>query len=202
MLIGDQTQSNLFRVAMETLPDGTEQGAALPFAAELASGAMRPVFLPDGSLLMGQTGRGWQARGGHIASLQRIVWDAETRPMALERVTAEPDGFLLQFTRPLPDTVSLDELYEELAIESWAYRDAPDYGSERLGVREESFGDLLLSEDRTRVRLTLDQLDIPEVHPQQSARVYHLVLTHDELNASHGEVPMSAFYTLHHFPEP
>jgi len=202
MLIGDQTQSNLFRVAMETLPDGTEQGAAMPFASQLASGAMRPVFLPDGSLLLGQTGRGWQARGGHIASLQRIVWDGETRPLALERVTAEPDGFVMHFTGPLPDELTLDELSGSLAIESWAYRDAPDYGSERLGVREEAFDELQLSEDRTRVRLSLERLDIPEVHPQQSARVYHLVLDHDALSADHGEVPLSAFYTLHHFPEP
>ena len=48
------------------------KSCVVPFARFFASGVMRPVFLPDGSLLIGQTGRGWGAWGGQQASLQRL----------------------------------------------------------------------------------------------------------------------------------
>ncbi len=199
MLIGDQTQSNLFRVALETLPDGTVQGAAMPFARDLASGAMRPVFLPDGSLLLGQTGRGWQAKGGHIASLQRLTWRGDEAPLAIERVTVTDDGFELHFTRALPQGLSADALGEELNVNSWTYRDAPDYGSERLGVRNEGISRLAFSKNRKVLVLTLESTSVPEEHPQQTARVYHFELNSPQLAGDHADVPMSAFYTLHRF---
>lgn len=199
ILIGDQTQSNLFRVALETLPDGTVQGAAMPFARDLASGAMRPVFLPDGSLLIGQTGRGWQAKGGHIASLQRLVWQGEQAPLAIERVAVTAQGFELHFTRPLPEGLTADAVGEALNLESWTYRDAPDYGSERLGVRDEKVTELVLNQNRTALTLTLETTTLPQVHPQQTARVYHFELGSEELTRDHDGVPMSAFYTLHRF---
>jgi hypothetical protein len=71
MLMGDQTQSNVFRVATEVV-NGQMQGSIMPFIDGLESGVMRPLFLADGSLLLGQTGRGWQAKGGYVASLQRV----------------------------------------------------------------------------------------------------------------------------------
>ncbi|MAN50363.1 MULTISPECIES: DUF7133 domain-containing protein [unclassified Marinimicrobium] len=199
ILIGDQTQSNLFRVALETLPDGTVQGAAMPFARDLASGAMRPVFLPDGSLLLGQTGRGWQAKGGHVAALQRVSWQGEQPPLALKQITVTEDGFTLQFTRALPETLTPQALADALALSSWTYRDAPDYGSEQLGQRDEAIAGLTLSDDRTAVTLELESTEVPNVHPQQTARVYHFTLESDVLTRDHGGVPMSAFYTLHRF---
>ncbi|MGD8177414.1 family 16 glycoside hydrolase [Marinimicrobium sp. ARAG 43.8] len=199
MLIGDQTQSNLFRVALETLPDGTVQGGAMPFARELASGAMRPIFLPDGSLLLGQTGRGWQAKGGHVASLQRLVWRGDKAPQAIQRMNVTENGFTVHFVRPLPGSLSDEALRSGLAMSSWTYRDAPDYGSERLGLREEAIADLNISDDRKSVTLTLETTEIPQVHPQQTGRVYYLEVTAEALTSDHDGVPMSVFYTLHHF---
>ena len=62
-----------------------EQGSVMPFFEGLESGVMRPVFLPDGSLLLGQTGRGWQAKGGKVASLQHVRWDGKTVAPAIRR---------------------------------------------------------------------------------------------------------------------
>lgn len=62
MFVGDQTLSTLVRVQFEKVGD-TDQGTMIMFARDLASGIMRPCFLPDASLLLGQTGRGWQSRG-------------------------------------------------------------------------------------------------------------------------------------------
>ena len=91
MLIGDQTQSNLLRVVMQKVDD-VEQGSVMPFFEGLESGVMRPLFLPDGSLLLGQTGRGWQAKGGKVASLQHVRWDGKTVAPAIVAMRATPNG--------------------------------------------------------------------------------------------------------------
>lgn len=200
MFIGDQTQSNLLRVTTEVLADGTEQGAVMPFAKGLASGVMRPVFLPDGSMLVGQTGRGWQAKGGHVASLQRLVWDGETRPFAIDRVTATAEGFAVRFTKPLPKSVDLEALAKALSINSWVYRDAPDYGSEVLDEQSEKISEHNWSEDRQTLRIDLGSVALREVHPQQSGRVYHLVFSEPQSATAGANEPLEAFYTLHKFP--
>ena len=89
MLIGDQTQSNLLRVVVQKVGD-VEEGSVMPFFEGLESGVMRPVFLTDGSLLLGQTGRGWQAKGGKVASLQHVRWDGKT--VAPDIVAHADDG--------------------------------------------------------------------------------------------------------------
>src|SRR5690606_36966818 len=99
-IIVDQTQSNLLRIITESV-DGVEQGVVIPFAASLESGVMRPPFLPDGSMLLGQTGRGWQAKGGHVASLQRIQWVGTSVPASIFNVSARSDGFEIKLTKPL-----------------------------------------------------------------------------------------------------
>ena len=105
MLIGDQTQSNLLRVAMQKVGD-VEQGSVMPFFEGLESGVMRPVFLPDGSLLLGQTGRGWQAKGGKVASLQHVTLGRKDRRAADRRHGRHADGFRVDLTQPLGNGVS------------------------------------------------------------------------------------------------
>ena len=105
MLIGDQTQSNLLRVVVQKVGD-VEEGSVMPFFEGLESGVMRPVFLPDGSLLLGQTGRGWQAKGGKVASLQHVRWDGKTVAPQIVAMVATPDGFRIDLTQPLGNGVS------------------------------------------------------------------------------------------------
>lgn len=197
IFIGDQTQSNLLRVVTETV-DGVRQGAVIPFIDGLESGVMRPVFLKDGSMLVGQTGRGWQARGGHVASLQRIWWDQKQANQAIYRVSAKADGFELVLTRPLAAGVSEASLLEQIRIRSWVYRDAPDYGSDIMGERNEALKGLSISADRKTLRVVLSELSQPEVHPQQTARVYHIQLP--EALADKSPAALQAFYSLYQFP--
>src|SRR4029078_6284394 len=128
MLIGDQTQSNLLRVVMEKVGD-VEEGSVIPFFEGLESGVMRPVFLPDGSLLLGQTGRGWQAKGGKVAALQHVTWDGKTVEPQIRGMVATRGVSRVDLTRPLGNGVSEAILKTALSLESWVYRDAPDYGS-------------------------------------------------------------------------
>jgi hypothetical protein len=198
MFIGDQTQSNLLRVVTEKVGD-QEQGVAIPFATDLESGVMRPVFLPDGSLLLGQTGRGWQAKGGRVASLQRLVWDGKTIAPAIHHVSAVPGGFELTFTVPVPATFTDAQVAAALAIKSWTYRDAPDYGSPELDEHGEPYSQLTMGSDRTTVRVTLAKTEQPKVHPQQTARVYQLSVNGKMLwGATNPD--FEAFYTLYQFP--
>src|SRR5690554_5091627 len=199
MLIGDQTQSNLLRITTEQVGDH-QQGVVMPFMAGLESGVMRGVFLPDNSLLVGQTGRGWQAKGGHVAALQRIRWDGKTVPVAIDTVEATASGFTVRFTQPLK-TTDTEQLSQALAVNSWVYRDAPDYGSPELDTRQESFS-VSLADDGLALTLALENTEQPVVHPQQTARVYHLELNPDGLFSAAAGAPLQAYYTLYEFAKP
>ncbi len=200
MLIGDQTQSNLLRVNTEVV-DGVEQGAVMPFVDNLESGVMRPVFLPDGSLLLGQTGRGWQAKGGHVASMQRIVWDGKTIAPAIHSTHATSSGFALQLTQALNDDIDATKLKSLLSIESWVYRDAPDYGSDELGKALERITNISISPDRKQITISLAELGHASVHPQQTARVYHISLNNQNLFKDATTAQLQAYYTLYKFPK-
>ena len=200
MLMGDQTQSNLLRIAIQKV-DGIEQGSVMPFIDGLESGVMRPLFLKDGSLLLGQTGRGWQAKGGHVASLQRIVWDGKTVAPAITQMLATPTGFALEFTQPISGKITVDSLAALLSIESWVYRDAPDYGSDELGLQKDAIKSVTLSDDRKTLLIDLVSLEQAKVHPQQTARVYHAQLKTSSLFNKNVPEKMDAYYTLYQFPK-
>lgn len=199
MIMGDQTQSNLLRIAFQTV-DGVEQGSVMPFIDGLESGVMRPLFLKDGSLLLGQTGRGWQAKGGHVASLQRIVWDGKTIAPAIKEMLATATGFSLELTQPVEKNITTEQLQALLSLESWVYRDAPDYGSDELGLQQETIKSVSLSDDRKSIRIDLASLTQAKIHPQQTARVYHAQLKTQALFSKNAPEKMDAYYTLYKFP--
>jgi len=198
MLMGDQTQSNLFRVATE-LVNGQMQGSIMPFIDGLESGVMRPLFLADGSLLLGQTGRGWQAKGGYVASLQRVSWDGSTIAPNIKQMRVTAKGFEVQLTQPLAKSLSVVALRAALALDSWVYRDAPNYGSDEMSYQQEALKSLSISDDRRSFSIELATLSHPEVHPQQTARVYHLVLQSKALFSAASPATMTAYYSLYSF---
>ncbi|MDQ8183333.1 family 16 glycoside hydrolase [Pelagicoccus sp. SDUM812005] len=180
MFIGDQTQSKLLRVATYQI-QGETRAAVIPFGEKLQSGIMRPVFLPDGSLLLGQTGRGWQAHGGKIASLQRIVWDGQTIAQAIHsaRLHDDEQTISIALTQAIDASVTADQLQSQLSLTSWTYRDAPDYGSPELDTTEHRIRSAALSEDRRQITLNLAPESFQDIEFQTS-RVYHLKLQLDE----------------------
>jgi hypothetical protein len=199
VLVGDQTQSNLVRVSLQKVGD-VEQGSVMPFFEGLESGVMRPIFLRDGSLLLGQTGRGWQAKGGKVASLQHVRWDGKTVAPAIASMEATKDGFKLLLTQPLGNGVTPELLGNALSLESWTYRDAPDYGSPELDLRAEKTRALKVGADRRSIEITLASLDQPQVHPRQLARVYHAKLKAQTLFDANAPAELDAYYSLLRFP--
>ena len=199
ILIGDQTQSNLLRVVTQKVGD-VEQGSVMPFFEGLESGVMRPVFLPDGSLLLGQTGRGWQAKGGKVASLQHVRWDGKTIAPAILAMSATAEGFRIDLTQPLGAGVDDSILRSAISLASWTYRDAPAYGSDELDLREEMAPTITVSPDRKSLHLVLASLTQPRVHPQQTARVYHARIASQALFDVPAPSQLDAYYTLRRFP--
>jgi hypothetical protein len=199
ILIGDQTQSNLLRVVTQKVDD-VEQGCVIPFFEGLESGVMRPVFLADGSLLLGQTGRGWQAKGGKVASLQHVRWDGMTIAPAILAMSATDEGFRIDLTQPLGAGVDDSILRSAVSLESWTYRDAPAYGSDELDLREESVPTITASADRRSLHLVLASRAAPRVHPQQTARIYHARIASQALFDMPAPSQLDAYYTLRRFP--
>lgn len=117
---GDQTLSTLFRI----LPKEDNEAAVIHFADGFPSGVMRLCFDQAGDLYVGQTGRGWRARGGSQQALVKLSY-AETSEPTLKDITRDGDTFTLHFagnTAKLPPGSGL-------SIESWYYHDKPNYGS-------------------------------------------------------------------------
>jgi outer membrane cobalamin receptor/mono/diheme cytochrome c family protein len=194
MLVGDQTQSNIFRVFTEQV-NGIEQGVLLPFADSLSSGVMRLAFDPaDHSLWIGQTGRGWAAKGGSLSALQRISWDG-TEPDAIHRVKVTATGFEIIFTKPqqAADFGNID-------LSSWYYQDSPGYGSAELGKRQELISAYRWSVDSKHVFIDLQDFELSTKDETDTSRVYRIDLSQTTFGKIHGKFHSQAYYTLHAIP--
>ena len=134
-----------------------DQGGIALFAKGLASGVMRPCYLPDGSLLIGQTGRGWQSKGGNTFSLQCIIWDGKTIPADIRKVSTESKGFTLHLTAAIK---AIDP--KDLKIESWTYNDSMKYGSGENEKRVDVISSVKLSADGKSVMVEIPLFATPE----------------------------------------
>jgi hypothetical protein len=161
MFVGDQTLSTLAHVASERIGD-VDQGTMVIFARKLASGIMRPCFLPDGSLLLGQTGRGWRANGGKEASLQQIIHDPSVKAAEILSIQTRKTGFIVNFTAPLAGSVTAESLLPKIQLDSWTYTDAVTYGSGENQKLKSSIFSLVISKDRKSVALEIPDFSMPE----------------------------------------
>jgi hypothetical protein len=99
MFLGDYTQSIIMRATTEQV-NGVWQGACYPFREELSTGILNVHFTPEGNLLCGGTNRGWPVRGIKPFALERLEWTGKM-PFEIKRITIEPDGFKIAFTKPI-----------------------------------------------------------------------------------------------------
>lgn len=194
VFIGDQTLSTLLRVVTEKV-NGMDQGCVMPFGSGLASGVMRPCFLPDGSLLIGQTGRGWGASGGRQDSLQQIVWDGKTIAADILRVAGNHRGFEMHFTRPLDEKITGEALLKQLKVESWFYTDTSAYGSPENDRRDDVVEGVEISPDRCSATLGIADFGKGD---KWLDRIYHITVP--DTAGLFGKVPvwkqLEAYFTL------
>ncbi|MBA4066623.1 MAG: hypothetical protein C0501_23545 [Isosphaera sp.] len=181
--VGDQTNSCVMRVALEKV-NGVYQGACFPFRSGLQCGVNRLCFAPDGSLMVGQTNRGWGSLGGKPFGLQRISYGG-TVPFEIHHVALTRDGFDVAFTRPV-DRASLGA--KPVSVGSHTYVYFKNYGSPETDVRAEAVGAATLSADGT-------VLSVP-VAGLRKGRVYEIRV--EGVTAAGGEKVLhpEAYYTL------
>ena len=198
MFIGDQTLSTLMRVVTEDEGE-VDQGCVMPFASKLASGVMRPCFLPDGSLLLGQTGRGWASGGGNESSLQRIFWDGKTTAADIQRVAVTQSGFTVHFTTPIAAGLSSEQVMADLQVESWTYTDSSQYGSEENEKRPGVVRNAVISSDRKSVKFDLENF----TYLTALNRIYWIQVLNARqvLAPAVGRETLEAYYTVRVLPD-
>jgi hypothetical protein len=181
--VGDQTNSCVMRVALEKV-NGVYQGACFPFQSGLQCGVNRIAFAPDGSMMVGETNRGWGSLGGKPYGLERIVYGGKA-PLEIHHVTLTKDGFDLVFTKPIdPESLSA----KPVSVASFTYVYFSNYGCPETDTRFETMGRVKLSRDGKT-------LSVP-VAEMRKGRVYEIRL--DGLRTTEGEKVLhpEAYYTL------
>lgn len=181
--VGDQTNSCVMRVALEKV-NGVFQGACFPFRHGLQCGVNRLAFAPDGSMMVGQTNRGWGSLGGKPYGLQRIAYDGKV-PFEIHHVALTATGFDLVFTKPV-DPKSLAD--KPVSVASFTYVYKGDYGCPETDTKFEKLGKVKLSADGKTLSVPVSGL--------RRGRVYE-IRADGVLNAD-GDKPLhpEAYYTL------
>ncbi len=189
LFIGDQTKSNMMRASLERV-GGEYQGVVFDFADPLQCGVIRSRFANDGSLWIGQTGRGWRSVGEKTFGLQRIRWDGRTIPMEMQTVSLTKTGFRIQFTKAINRGVAGNPA--NYAVKHWGYIYQAEYGSPKVGLTELT---------PTSVKVSADNMSVELELPLVKERVYQLTLINF---ADEGGTPMtnpSGYYTLNRLRE-
>ena len=187
---GDQHHSNMARYVLQKVK-GHYQGVCIPFREGFASGVLPMIAAPDGSMVVGETNRGWGSAGPKEYALERVVWTGKV-PFEIQNMELTPDGFDLTFTEPL-DTASASNL-ENYKMSTFRYIYQESYGSPEVDQTTAAIKSAAVSADRMKVHIVVDgmqqgavhELHIPDIHSAGGKPLTHPV----------------AYYTLWQFVDP
>ncbi len=189
MIIGEFVLSGVNRVFLEKV-DGEYQGACFHFIDGLECGALRLAFLSDGSLIVGETNRGWNSQGSRSFGLERIRWSGRV-PFEVLKMEARPDGFEITFTGELEPITAADPA--SYAMSSYTYIYHEKYGSDETDTRSVPVVKVELGSGKRSVRLHCANLREGYVHEIRLAGIRSAggaALVHPE-----------AYYTLNRLPK-
>ncbi|MFA6945193.1 MAG: c-type cytochrome [Pedobacter sp.] len=190
ILVGDQGMSMLSRVFMEKVK-GEYQGASFVFRTGFRSGVMRLSWARDGSLFIGETNRGWGSAGEANEGLERLVWNNKM-PFEMKAVRAMPDGFEIEFTKPV-DLKSAEDL-ASYSVESYIYKYQPVYGSPPVNIQTLNIKGVKLSADGLKARIVVDNLRKYYIHTIKLEGIR-------ERENYYSLVHPTAYYTLNNIPD-
>lgn len=190
IFIGDYTLSIVMRATTE-LVNGVWQGACYPFREGLATGILSVHFTPRGQLIAGGTNRGWPVRGMKDNVLQRLDWTGRM-PFEILEIKAQPDGFLIRFTRPVDTTLAARP--ETYGLQTYTHIYHQGYGSPEVDHTYPTTTAAEVAPDGLSVRLRIRGLVQGHVHE------FHL----PTLKSHDGELLLHnrAYYTLNEIPKP
>ncbi|MCB1065247.1 MAG: hypothetical protein KDN20_20310, partial [Verrucomicrobiae bacterium] len=154
LFIGEFTESFVSRVFLEKV-NGEYQGACFHFRKGLQCAVLSLDFLSDGSLVIGESNRGWNSLGTRSYGMQRLAWTGEM-PFEIKTMEARPKGFRLTFTKPV-DAQAAASLYSyRMSSFTWNYHKA--YGSDEIETQEVPVTAVKVSDDGLSVELTCEGL--------------------------------------------
>lgn len=190
MFMGDYTQSIIMRATTEQVK-GVWQGACYPFREGLSTGILNVRFTPEGNLLCGGTNRGWPVRGIKPFALERLEWTG-VMPFEIQRITIEPDGFRIRFTKAVDAATGGDPASYKMSTFTHIYHAA--YGGPEVDQTTPTVKSVKLSADGMEAVIALDKITLGHVHE------FHL----GALRSRDGEdlVHHDAYYTVNEVPDP
>ncbi|MDN3689534.1 plastocyanin/azurin family copper-binding protein [Cyclobacterium jeungdonense] len=189
LFVGDQGHSKIVRIYLEKV-NGVYQGVAFPFREGFSSGILRMVWGKDASLFVGMTSRGWGSTGKAPFGLQRLVWTGKV-PFEIKTVKAQPDGFELEFTMPVNESVAKDP--DSYQLSSFNYKYHHNYGSPVIELEKLAVKGAIVAEDGMTVRLVIDGLKEGYIHEINAAGIKSKTGM-DLLHAA-------GYYTLNQIPD-
>lgn len=198
LFIGDQAQSKIMRVSLEKV-NGQYQGAAFPFIEGFSSGILRMTWGNDGSLFVGMTNRGWGSTGKEPYGVQRVVWTGKT-PFEIKTMSAKPDGFELEFTKPLDKKTASD--LASYKVTGFTYKYHHEYGSPITNQEDCSVRGVVVSEDGLKARVVVDNLREGYIHEVKADGVMDqngMALLHNTGYYTLKSIPIGEKLTLNSF---
>lgn len=188
LFLGDYTQSILMRATTEEV-NGVWQGACYPFREGLSTGILNVEFTPGGNLLCGGTNRGWPVRGIKPFAIERVEWSGKM-PFEINRITIEPDGFQVTFTKPVESLTgsSLDSY----AISAFTHPYHGGYGGPEIDKHQATVKSVTLAEDGMSAKVSLEKL--------QRGFVYEFDLGKLRSRDAEELLHRNAYYTVNEIP--
>jgi cytochrome c551/c552 len=190
LLVGDQGQSKIARVFMEKV-NGEYQGCAWDFRSGFQSGIIRLAWGNEGSLYVGETNRGWGSAGDATEGLQRLTWNNQM-PFEMRTVKAMPDGFEIEFTKPVDKKYAED--LSSYAVEGFIYKYHAVYGSPPVNTQNCPVKGVKVSPDGMKVRMIVANLRPHYIH----------TITLNGIRDKENAYPLlhpTGYYTLNNIPE-
>ncbi len=188
MFLGDYTLSIVMRATTEQV-NGVWQGACYPFREGLSTGILNVEFTSEGRLLCGGTNRGWPVRGVKPFALERLDWSGKL-PFEIERITIEPEGFKVAFTKPLDRTVGCNPASYKLETFTHPYHGA--YGGPEIEQSSPDVRSVSVSQDGLFANLVVDKLNRGHVY----AFDLRALRSQDDEELLH----RNAYYTVNEIP--
>jgi len=191
MLFAELTHGGVNRVFMEKVR-GEYQGAVFQFTQGLESGMNRLVWGPDGSLYVGGLGAGGNWNWKNTTSgLQRLRPNGKVT-FEMKSMRARADGFIVEFTQPVPYSVAADPV--NYVLQQYRYIPISTYGGPKSDVETLTPTRVDVSQDRRKVFVKIPGL--------KEDRVVALRLK-DFMNDAHvAPWATEGWYTLNLLPTP
>ncbi len=179
LFVGEFVLSGVNRVFLEKV-GGEYQGACFNFINGLQSAVLSLNFLPDGSMVVGQSNRGWNSYGNRPFGIQRLVPTGKV-PLEVQKLEAMPDGFRFTFTRPVKPA-----RWTQTKAQSYTYLFTAKYGSEEQDTKPLKLSDYVLSEDGLVLTVKcanlragyVHEFELPEINGKDGSPLWHRLMAY------------------------